>query len=108
MLTCSRECILLAKLEGNLEEFFRHENKSFPPSLTDCTGRLRLGDKSSLPTCIVDSFELDISEPGTIDAVILDGADMVPMLQPGTTKNFDEYAEQIIMPYIHSRLKTLE
>ena len=33
--------------DGNLEEFFKHENQSFPPSLSS-VGDLRSGNKSDL------------------------------------------------------------
>ena len=38
--------------DGNLEEFFRHENRACPPSLSDGES-LRLGTKSDLLKCFV-------------------------------------------------------
>ena len=42
--------------KGNLDQFFRHENHSFPLSLSD-DGSLRLGAKSDLLACLKDVFE---------------------------------------------------
>ena len=39
--------------DGNLEEFFSHENQSCPPSLSD-GGKLRLGKK---PDCLEDEIQ---------------------------------------------------
>jgi hypothetical protein len=46
----SRLYISCQTKEGNLDEFFNHENQACPPALSD-GGNLRLGTKSDLLTC---------------------------------------------------------
>ena len=86
--------------DGNLEDFFRHENQACPPALSD-GNNLYLGTKSDLLKC------LDLSEPQpeapVTTSLVLDGAAIVQMLKPAATKNFDEYACQIFIPYILSQ-----
>ena len=84
--------------EGNLEEFFHHENQAYPPALSD-GGKLHLGNKSDLLACLIDQSEYQSDTP-VISNVIIDGAVIVQMLKPAAVKNFDEYASQIFIPYI--------
>ena len=84
--------------DGNLEEFFRHENQQCPPALSD-GGRLYLGSKSDLLVCLEGHAEPQ-SEAPTVTAVVLDGAVIVQMLKPGTAKTFEEYAQQVFIPYV--------
>ena len=48
--------------DGNLEEFFRHENQATPPSLSD-GGNLHLGCKSDLRICLEDLCETKTEPP---------------------------------------------
>ena len=52
------DCQLFSKLyigcqsrDGNIDEFFSHENQGAPPSLSDC-GRIRSGTKCDLINCM--------------------------------------------------------
>ena len=89
--------------DGNLDEFFRHENQQYPPALSD-GGRLYLGSKSDLLVCLEGHAELQ-SEAPTLTAVVLDGAVIVHMLKPGTAKTFGEYAQQVFIPYVVRQLQ---
>ena len=84
--------------EGNLEEFFRHENHAYPPALSD-GGSLYLGTISDLLSCLKDLSECQCGAP-VVGSIIIDGAVIVQMLKPTSVKNFDEYASQIFVPYI--------
>ena len=84
--------------DGNLDEFFRHENQACPPSLSDA-GRLHLGAKSDLLVCLEGLSEAQSVAPNVTNAII-DGAAVVQMLKPGATKTFQEYANQVFIPYI--------
>ena len=88
--------------DGNLEEFFRHENQAFPPTLSD-GGNLHLGTKSDLLMCLEDLHETQTETP-VASSVIVDGAAIVQMLKPAASKNFAEYASQVFIPYITSQL----
>ena len=90
--------------DGNLEEFFRHENQAYPPALSDC-GNLYLGTKSDLLVCLEDLSETQ-SEVPVVSTVVLDGGVIVQMLKPATAvKCFAEYASQIFIPYILSQFQ---
>lgn len=46
------------------------------------------------------------SQPApVVDAVFLDGAAVVQMLNPGTAKTFQDYADSIFVPYAKSQLE---
>ena len=61
--------------DGNLEEFFAHENQSCPPSLSD-RGKLRLGTKSDIVHCLEDTVEEDTSLV-VANVIVLDGPAIV-------------------------------
>ena len=89
--------------DGNLEEFFRHENQQCPPALS-AGGRLYLGSKSDLLVCLEGHAEPQ-SEAPTVTAVVLDGAVIVQMLKPGTAKTFEEYTQQVFIPFVVRQLQ---
>jgi len=89
--------------DGNLDEFFRHENQVCPPSLSDA-GRLHLGAKSDLLVCLEGLSEAQSVSP-VVTTAIIDGAAIVQMLKPGAAKTFQEYANQVFIPYISGQLQ---
>ncbi|KAG1705795.1 hypothetical protein GQR58_003768 [Nymphon striatum] len=89
--------------DGNLDDFFQHENRAYPPSLSE-RGNLRLGSKSDLLNCMEELSKAKSDAP-VVTSVILDGAAIVQMMKPGTTRTFDEYANVIFKPYISSQLQ---
>lgn len=89
--------------EGNLAEFFKHENHPFPPSLSDC-GKLRLGKKSDLLSLIEQDSQPE--PPEKFDTVLLDGAAVIHALSPRTATTFDEYADSVFVPHIKRQLET--
>ena len=88
--------------EGDLDDFFRHENQACPPSLSQF-GNLRLGSKSDL-VCLEKVAESKGDAPHT-DVTILDGAVVVYLLKPNTAKTFDDYALKVFLPYIERQLQ---
>ena len=94
----SQLCISCQTRDGDLEEFFRHENQAWPPSLSDA-GRLHLGTKSVLLECLESISEAQ-SEAPSVTNVVLDGAAVIQVLKPGAAKTFEEYAHQVFLPYI--------
>ena len=99
----SRLYISCQTRDGNLEEFFRHENQSCPPSLS-VAGRLHLGTKSDMLVCLEDLSEAQ-SEAPKVTNVVIDGAAIVQMLKPGAATTFEEYAHQVFLPYISGQLQ---
>ena len=73
--------------DGNLKDFFKYENQPWPPSLLHL-GQLRGGQKADLVKCLPSSSAQIATQP-VADAVILDGAVDVHMLQPRTACTFD-------------------
>lgn len=114
------DCALFSSLyiscqtrEGDIDEFFAHENQAYPPSLSNM-GKLRLGTKSDIVNCLESLVPIpsDI-QPGNslipaVEAVILDGAVIVNMLKPGTARTFSDYASQIFLPYIERQLQQVQ
>ena len=94
--------------DGNLEEFFRHENLSVgqswgtPPALSDGES-LRLGTKRDL---LEDLSNPQLEAPDTT-CLVLDGAVIVRMLKPAVAKNFDDYAQDVFIPSLSTKLQTM-
>lgn len=92
------DCNLLAELyfacqncDGNLVEFFRHENQSIPPSLSQ-DGHIRLGTKFDIAPILDSMVEESCQFSSTCDAIIYDGAAMVNIPQPTAYRTFRQYA----------------
>ena len=104
-------CLLFSRLyiscqtrEGNLDEFFQHENQSCPPSLSQ-DGKLRLPQKKSeLAECLQSSTTPQTRMPEAVDAIIIDGSVVINTIKSGTEKTFAEYSGQCFLPYIKSQL----
>ena len=109
-----QNCTLFSQLyiscqvrQGNLEEFFAHENQAFPPFISKF-GDLRLGVKSDLMKCL-DSLTTNPSITPVVDAILIDGAALVNMLKPsGACKTFSDYANQVYLPYIGKQLQGVQ
>ena len=101
----SRPYIGCQARDGNLEEFFGHENQACPPALSDGES-LRLGTKSDLLKCF-EVFSSAQSEVPDTTCLVLDGAVIVQMLKPAVAKNFDDYAQDVFIPYLSSKLQTV-
>ena len=89
--------------DGNLDDFFRHENQACPPSLS-ATGKLHLGTKSDMLECLEGLSEAQ-SEAPKVTNVVIDGAVLVQMLKPGAAETFEEYAHQVFIPYISEQFQ---
>ena len=93
--------------DGNLEEFFRHENQSYPPSLSKF-GEMRSGTKADLVACLEVHSPIPPESSPDVDAILLDGAAIVNMLKPGPAKTFQQYSKVIFLPYLQSQLTKAE
>ena len=70
--------------DGDLDEFFRHENQGCPTSLSD-QGNLRLAKKKSeLMECLQALTVPQSQMLSNLNVVIIDGAAVVNMVKPGT------------------------
>ena len=96
----SRLYIACQSRDGNLDDFFQHENQ---PSLSNL-GKLRQGNKADLLSCLENYTESAPSQP-TAEVTILDGAVVVNFLKPIGAKTFDDYAVKVFLPYIQGQLQ---
>lgn len=82
----------------DLREFFKHENQSFPPSLSN-KGKLHTCTKSDLVDVLQAKVKLPETKPES-DVLIVDGASLVYTVTPKTPKTFEEYARKDILPKV--------
>ena len=66
--------------------------------------QLHLGSESQLLECLEGVAGAQSNAPA-VTSVVLDGAVIVPMLKPGTVKTFEEYAHQVVIPYVKGQLR---
>lgn len=111
--TMKEDCNLFSRLyiacqsrEGNLEDFFKHENQPWPPSLSKA-GDMRSGNKADLLSELESLAQPAEARP-QVTALILDGAVIVQMLSPGTSQTFDDYVKNVFIPYIQHQLQHVE
>ena len=104
----SRLFIACQSREGDLEQFFSHENQAVPPSLSE-TGDLRpVKAKSGIIPCILEARHQEVNESPLVDCKILDGPAIVNMLDPVKCKKFQDYSRNIFVPYIENQLKNVK
>ena len=107
------DCTLFSRLyiswqtrEGNLEDFFKHENQACLPLLSNC-GNLRLpGSKSDVVDCLAAHSQAHDHAPEYIDVIIIDGPAVVNMVKPSNSATtFPESASLCFIPYIEAQLQ---
>ena len=105
------DCTLFSRLyiacqcrDGNLDEFFKYENQSWPPALLQMD-QLRGGQKADLVKCLEIINVSDDKQPA-VDAIILDGAVAVQMMAPGAARTFGEYFDMVFQPFILKQLES--
>ena len=103
------DCALFSRLyiacqtrDGDLDNFFKHENHAYPPSLSQL-GKLRFSTKADLTDCL-EKLCTSKGEAPVIDVIILDGAAIINMLKPVGAKTFQDYAMLVFLPYIKAQL----
>lgn len=74
-------------------------------------GNLRTGNKSDLLGCLEklnnDTNTAEPVNPHT-DVLLLDGAAIVHMLEPGTAKTFKDYCQDVFIPYLLNKLQNVK
>ncbi len=101
----SRLYIACQSHDGNLNEFFRHENQAYPPFLSQ-HGKLRIGTKADLLPFLENLIDQSDSLSSTLhpDVIILDGAAVVNFLKPPVASTFDDYGHKVFLPYVLSQV----
>ena len=102
----SRLYIACQSRDGSLEEFFKHENQPYPPTLAQ-EGKIREGQKSDLVKCMERLIESKSNAP-QVEATIIDGPVIVQILNPGMAATFQEYADFVFKPYILKQLEVVQ
>ena len=98
--------------QANLDDFFRHENHEYPPSLSDYGNIRKPLAKSDFLKCLVgDGIDQEVEElfdEPSVEAALIDGAALVQMTKPKTSKTFGEYVKSEIGDKIKSRIGKVE
>ena len=89
--------------DGNLEDFFKHENHPWPPSLSE-QGQLRLPTKKSDLLTFLASVA-DLQPPSYYDAKVLDDPAIIHSLPVKEARTFDGYSDNIIIPWTKQMLQ---
>lgn len=100
----SRLYIASQQRNGDLEEFFKHENQPYPPSLSEF-GNLRFGKKPDLIACVNKETQPP-PPPASYDAKVFDGAAIVHALPVSSVATFSEYADSKFLPFLENHLKS--
>ena len=98
----SRLYISCQTRDGDLDNFFSYAKLGSPASSVNS---IRLVVKADLLHCLESDLPKNNCSAPVSDAIILDGAVVVKMLSPGTSKTFQEYGEMVFASYIHDQLK---
>ena len=88
--------------EGDLGDFFSHENHVYPPSISEY-GKLRKGNKADFLQCLEDLEENEAASP-VATAKEIDGAVLVQMTPPRDVQTFGEYSKV----FAHSIFKKMK
>ena len=99
-------CLYIASQQhdGDLEEFFKHQNQLYPPSLSEF-GNLQFGKKSDLIAC-VNKETLSPPQPASYNVKVFDGAAIVHALPVLSVATFSEYADTKFLPFLENHLKS--
>lgn len=81
--------------DGNLDEFFQHENQAFPPTLSD-GGDIGFDVNRDFLTWLEDFSHL--KSKVLTSFLFLDKAAIIQLLRLATAKAFNEYAQQVFVP----------
>ena len=88
--------------DGDLDEFFMHENESYLPSLSEF-GNLRSTKESDLIECMTKGIA-QTSPPESYEAKVLDAAALVHALPVSPVLTFDEYSRVTFIPFVTGKL----
>ncbi|CAC5423562.1 unnamed protein product [Mytilus coruscus] len=89
---------------GDLEDLF--ENNINPPALSQ-NGKISLGTKSDLLSKCLEQLTTTTGDVPEVDVLVIDGAAIMNMLKPSTSRTFDDYADLVFCPYIRKHLETV-
>ena len=94
----SRLYIASRTRDGGVDEFFRYENQPISKE-----GLIRTGEKLDLLDCLRTDETISNESP-KVDAKVFDGPAVVNFLDPGSCATFDNYANDVFVPYMVNEL----
>ncbi len=94
----SRLFISCQSRQCDLEEFFMYENQPLSASLSD-NGKLHACQKSQLVDILAAPALTEDTEPEA-DVLIIDGSALINGIPPRTSKTFENYAREDILPRV--------
>ncbi len=84
---------------GDLSEFFPHENHSYPPAISE-NGKIRKTNKSDFLSCLQAHGNAKEESPKGLTAKIIDGAAIVQMTTSKNVKTYGEYSLEVFRQQI--------
>ena len=103
----SRLFIVSQNRQLDLDTFFQYENQPFPPALST-NGDLYFGQKADLLTLLEDYARNTTFSHVNCEGLIIDGAALVNILQPGKELNtFDQYYSNMFGPHLTKQVKAV-
>lgn len=89
--------------EGDLDNFFCHENRAFPPAITN-NGKMRQGAKSDLFLSL-EKVSPAVHLGPQVETKVFDEAAVAHLLPGHSARNFYEYCQNISIPYFEGQLR---
>ena len=89
--------------DGDMSNFFKHENGAYPPSISQ-NGNLRQGTKA-VNQSLVYGNTVQLENDTQVDAKVIDGPAVVQLFSPSRNKTFCDYAVDVFMPFIDYQLR---
>jgi len=87
--------------DGNLDDFFSHENHPWPPSISE-HGKLRLPNKKSdLLSCLGERTK---KVPTIFHAKVFDGPGIIHSLSTKQASTFEKYGDDVFLPWTNQQL----
>ena len=93
--------------DGDLEDFFSHENHPWPPSISE-HGKLRLSNKKSgLLSCLGEST-MHREAPMIFHAKIFDGPAIIHSLSTKQASTFEKYGDEVFLPWTNQQFSNCD
>ena len=81
-----------------MDTFFKHDNHTYPPSLSEREKLQQGRKKSDLTDILAPNIQVDFSN--TFDVELLDGAASVHLLTVTGISAFYDYASTVLLPHV--------
>ena len=96
--------IAMQSRDSNLKDFFSYEIQPFPPFLSELGKSNLPTNKSDVIKCLQPSNQPE--QPSFYDCKVRDGAVIVHCLPTAGVRTFNDYAEEVFVPYLRMQLRS--